>query len=248
MRKLRTDRLTSSPSSTNFYFYPNMMQVIFLLACTFLSIANGALSAAAGADLEQVSEDCYRWKGWYVSNCTEHSQTSKLSIASFLDQVTHKVFFDVEIGGAPAGRILMGLFGTTVPKTAENFRALCTGEKVPSRCKWITNYSVLHYWLALIDYLIFILTNACSFRVLAHQAKLYTTRAALSTESSRNLCSRYVIDDTDPRYSIQTEFWNNDILSIARLNWMWRVVTSLTALAREVNPFTAANSKTRISK
>lgn len=68
-----------------------------------------------------------------MSNCTEHSQISKLSIASFLDQVTHKVFFDVEIGGAPAGRILMGLFGTTVPKTAENFRALCTGEKVPSR-------------------------------------------------------------------------------------------------------------------
>lgn len=38
------------------------MQVVFLLACTLLSIANGALSAAAGADLEQVSEDCYRWK------------------------------------------------------------------------------------------------------------------------------------------------------------------------------------------
>merc|ERR1711966_49175 len=39
------------------------------------------------------------------------------------------VFFDVSIGGAPAGRIEMTLRADVVPKTAENFRALCTGEK-----------------------------------------------------------------------------------------------------------------------
>ncbi|MES2638055.1 MAG: peptidylprolyl isomerase [Myxococcota bacterium] len=40
-----------------------------------------------------------------------------------------RVFFDVSIGGAPAGRIVMELRADVTPKTAENFRALCTGEK-----------------------------------------------------------------------------------------------------------------------
>ncbi len=40
-----------------------------------------------------------------------------------------RVFFDMAVGGAPAGRIVMELYADVTPKTAENFRALCTGEK-----------------------------------------------------------------------------------------------------------------------
>ena len=41
---------------------------------------------------------------------------------------TSEVFFDISIGGEPAGKITMGLYGEQVPKTCANFVSLCTGE------------------------------------------------------------------------------------------------------------------------
>lgn len=38
------------------------------------------------------------------------------------------VFFDITIDGNPAGRIVFSLFDEVVPKTAQNFRELCTGQ------------------------------------------------------------------------------------------------------------------------
>nr|ACO15426.1 Peptidyl-prolyl cis-trans isomerase, mitochondrial precursor [Caligus clemensi] len=56
------------------------------------------------------------------------SNSSKLSSSDAPSKLP-KVFFDVGIGGKPAGRVVFELRSDVVPKTAENFRALCTGEK-----------------------------------------------------------------------------------------------------------------------
>jgi cyclophilin family peptidyl-prolyl cis-trans isomerase len=39
-----------------------------------------------------------------------------------------RVYFDIDIGGKLAGTIVFELFKNIVPRTAENFRQLCTGE------------------------------------------------------------------------------------------------------------------------
>ena len=44
------------------------------------------------------------------------------------EEITNTVYFDVSADGVALGRITIGLFGKTTPKTSENFRALCTGE------------------------------------------------------------------------------------------------------------------------
>jgi len=51
------------------------------------------------------------------------------------------VFLDVSIGDDHAGKMVFELFADVVPKTAENFRALCTGEKGVGK----TTISPLYY-------------------------------------------------------------------------------------------------------
>ncbi|XP_009189022.2 CMRF35-like molecule 9 isoform X3 [Papio anubis] len=46
-----------------------------------------------------------------------------------LAMVNPTVFFDIAVDGEPLGRVSFELFADKVPKTAENFRALSTGEK-----------------------------------------------------------------------------------------------------------------------
>lgn len=43
-------------------------------------------------------------------------------------KVTQKVYFDITIGGQPAGRVVFGMFGDVVPRTVKNFVELSTGQ------------------------------------------------------------------------------------------------------------------------
>jgi len=52
-----------------------------------------------------------------------------------------RVFLDIQIGMKKAGRIVIELFADIVPKTAENFRCLCTGERGAGR----VSGKALHY-------------------------------------------------------------------------------------------------------
>merc|ERR1712116_81341 len=66
------------------------------------------------------------------SRCT-YSLPHSLSVTSTRLYATKmsnpKVFFDITVSSANIGRIVMELRADVVPRTAENFRALCTGEK-----------------------------------------------------------------------------------------------------------------------
>ncbi|CAN6842620.1 unnamed protein product [Brassica oleracea] len=59
--------------------------------------------------------------------CTNPSSQKPLECSP--GKANPKVFFDMAVRGKAVGRIVMELFADTTPRTAENFRALCTGEK-----------------------------------------------------------------------------------------------------------------------
>jgi len=65
-----------------------------------------------------------------------------------------KVFFEVSSSGGKIGRIEMELYADVVPKTAENFRALCTGEKGKGRTGKPLHYKGCKFHRIIPDFMI----------------------------------------------------------------------------------------------
>ncbi|EPY87057.1 E3 SUMO-protein ligase RanBP2 [Camelus ferus] len=109
-----------------------------------LNVSNNALvwTASDYADGEaKVEQLAVRFKTKEMADCFKKKfeecqqnllklQKGQVSLAAELSKETNPVvFFDVCAEDEPLGRITIELFSNIVPQTAENFRALCTGEK-----------------------------------------------------------------------------------------------------------------------
>ncbi|KAJ6311895.1 hypothetical protein OIU77_013613 [Salix suchowensis] len=76
---------------------------ILVLFVTLAFIQNRLSDAAVSSDPKLVN--------------IESGQGNKSEEDLDMEGVTHRVYFDVEIAGKPMGRVVIGLFGKTVPKT-----------------------------------------------------------------------------------------------------------------------------------
>lgn len=68
----------------------------------------------------------YHYVSTYIMS---DSSTNDEEPVSAQAEVTERVFFDVSIDKQPAGRIVIGLYGSVVPRTVENFTTLCKGDQ-----------------------------------------------------------------------------------------------------------------------
>jgi len=68
------------------------------------------------------------------TNMFKESVYDEIDKTDYSDASNPVVFMDIQIGNRPPKRLEFELFANYVPKTAENFRALCTGNKGAAKC------------------------------------------------------------------------------------------------------------------
>mmetsp|Transcript_9980 Transcript_9980/g.21105 ORF Transcript_9980/g.21105 Transcript_9980/m.21105 type:complete len:133 (-) Transcript_9980:1433-1831(-) len=108
-----------------------------------------------------------------------------------------KVFFEIQIGGKHVGRIEMELRADVVPKTAENFRCLCTGEKGEGKLGIPLSYkgSTFHRVIPGLSILYFL----CFYFKLFSYIELYTSHSTATHVS----LSRFHV----PRWRFHQSRW-----------------------------------------
>lgn len=86
------------------------------------------LQKHAGATLKETDSDTVTTEEVQTDSEGNKTASSGPAVIEKAEKRNPQVFFDIRIGGNDAGRIVMLLRADVVPKTAENFRALCTHE------------------------------------------------------------------------------------------------------------------------
>ena len=86
------------------------------------------LQKHAGATLKETDSDIVNSEEVQTDSEVNKTASSGPAVIEKTEKRNPQVFFDIRIGGNDAGRIVMLLRADVVPKTAENFRALCTHE------------------------------------------------------------------------------------------------------------------------
>lgn len=71
--------------------------------------------------LHTVNQNHFASQSRLIQLCLRNFASKKMGLP--------RVYFDMAVDGEPAGRFVVELRPDVVPKTSENFRALCTGEK-----------------------------------------------------------------------------------------------------------------------
>ena len=124
----------SFPRVTYFPDNENGQKVVSLLKVAF----DRRLLFTVGRSITSGQDNVITWNGIHHKT-SKHGSPHGYPDANYLDRVLSelkefgvglpRVWFDVSADGLFIGRIVMELRSDVVPKTSENFRALCTGEK-----------------------------------------------------------------------------------------------------------------------
>lgn len=104
-----------------------------------------------------------------------------------------RVFFDIDIGHEAVGRIVMHLYADVAPRTCENFRALCTGEKGVSSKGAKLHYKGSKFHRIIPDFMLQVTlpepSTLCLSQYKAMQRRCGCGCGLVQAQSKQSLCS-----------------------------------------------------------